>query len=86
VQEASERLLMKKINEIEGLLLGPHELDEITAKVPDNNGPVLGALPYQCRAPRTRIYSCRMHRFCRKVDQQGGSQRARKEENQPAAA
>jgi hypothetical protein len=50
--------------------MGPHGLDEITAKapaqLPANNGPSLGALPF--RAPRIRIYSCRMHRLCRKVD------------------
>jgi hypothetical protein len=34
VQEASASVLLKKINEIEGLLMGPHGLDEITAKVP----------------------------------------------------
>ena len=53
--------------------MGPQGLDEITAKMPvklsDNNGPGLGALPYRHRAPCMRIYSCRMQRFCRKVDQ-----------------
>jgi hypothetical protein len=34
VQEASESLLLEETNEIEGLLMGPHGLDEITAEVP----------------------------------------------------
>jgi hypothetical protein len=73
VQGSIRECVAEKTDEVEGLLMGPHGLDEITAKMPvklpDNNGPGLGALPYRYPAPRTRTYSCRMQRFCRNVDQ-----------------
>jgi hypothetical protein len=51
--------MLKKANEIEGLLMGRHGVDEITAKVadklPDNQGPSLRCLALPGTLPLARV-------------------------------